>query len=225
MNSRLAGGASNNTGRPAIGTANLSPGALLPNARAGGQADMEILAGEMSSSSGGWSRWWILIVAVILVIIGLIIWWIVLITMPRKAHDLSARDVHARDIAVSCNMTVAGLAVLAGRSKLQNASVNALSLPTVNNDALNISLDGTESVLTLTNQSGSIVTATLPPAADNPGLIVAILNETTNAAFHVEPSGTDTIEGSNATAVEHSSALFISVGTTTSGLADWKQLA
>jgi hypothetical protein len=209
------------------------PGMAAPNGvalgnrvvRTGGVADMEVLAGEVDVRAGkGWSWWWILIVLVILAIIGLIIWWIVLITMPRKAHDLSVRDLNARDIAATCNMTVAGLAILAGKTKLRNAIANTISLAPVDISDLNIFLDGSESCITLTNQSGSIVTVTLPSAADNRGLVIAIFNETNNAAFHVDPLGADTIEGSNATAVESSSALLISVGTTPSGLANWKQI-
>ena len=194
-----------------------------PGVRAGGQADMEFLAGEVEVGVG-WSRWWVLIVLLILVVLGLVIWWIVVITMPRKAHDITARDIIARDISASENLTVAGQTVLSGKSKLRNASIGALFLPPVSLSELNIVLDGSESSITLTNQSGSIVTVVLPSAASNPGLLVLILNETTNAIFHVEPQGADTIEGSTAIAVENSSAFFISVGTTPSGLANWKQL-
>ena len=85
-------------------------------------------------------------------------------------------------------------------------------------------LDGTESSVKLTNTSGSLVTVTLPSASENVGLIIYIFNETTNAEFQVNPLGTDTIEGSDATVVEHSSAVLVSVGTSPAGNADWKQI-
>jgi len=196
--------------------------------RVGGVADMELLAGEVVLPQSGvstWSWWWwLLIIAVILVIIGLIIWWIIVITMPRRPQDISARDIHARDIAACGDMTVAGMAVMAGTTKMANAIVRAISLPPISVSDLNVVLDGTESSITLTNQSGSIALVTLPSAADNVGLLVAVYNETTNPVFHVDPNGNDTIEGSNATAVENSSALFISLGITPSNLANWKQL-
>lgn len=143
---------------------------------------------------------------------------------PKRVHDISVRDINARDIAACGNMTIAGLTVLAGTSKMTNSAIRALSLNPTDVSDLNVVLDGTESSIILTNQSGSIVTVTLPPAAEHRGLVLAVFNETTNAVFHVDPQGTDTVEGSNATAVENSSALFISMGNTPSGLADWKQI-
>lgn len=201
----------------------------MRGSRAGGMADLETLAGEVdvnvASGSVGWPWWWWLVVLlVILLIIGLVIWWVVMIVMPKRVKDISVRDVNARDIAACGNMTVAGLAVFAGTTKITNAVTRALSFTPVDVSDLNISLDGTESSIVLTNQSGSIVTVTLPPAADHRGFVLAVFNETTNPVFHVNPFGTDTIEGSNLTAVENSSALFVSMGTTPSGLADWKQI-
>jgi hypothetical protein len=198
----------------------------MHGARSGGTADLETLAGEVDVSvgAGGWSWWWWIILLVILLIIGLVIWWIIVTVMPRRVKDISVRDVNARDIAACGNMTVAGLTVFAGTTKITNAVTKALSLTPLDVADLNISLDGTESSIVLTNQSGSIVTVTLPPAADHRGLMLAVFNETTNPVFHVNPQGTDTIEGSNLTAVENSSVLFVSMGTTPSGLADWKQI-
>jgi hypothetical protein len=196
--------------------------------RVGGQGDMEILAGEGESTSSGirlsyW--WWGIIICLILLIVALIIWWIIAIVAPKRPRDASVRDLNARDAAVCGNLTVSGMTVLAGRSKFANANIRLLSLPPIKLSDLNIVLDGSESSIMLTNQSGSIVTVTLPSSDDNPGLVVAVYNETTNAAFHVNPLNTDTIDGSNATAVEASSAIFIAMGITPSGLANWKQIA
>ena len=208
--------------------------------RRGGVADLDILAGEMDGAPSSpatvaaaaaaaapsvrWSWWWLLLVVLLLVIVGLIIWWVILIINPKRVKDLSVRDLNSRDIAACGNMTVAGLTVLAGTTKVTNGVSRALSFMPLDVSDLNTTLDGTESSIILTNQSGSIVTVTLPPAADHRGLVLTVFNQTTNPVFHVDPQGTDTIEGSNATAVENSSALLVSMGTTPSGLANWKQI-
>lgn len=194
--------------------------------RSGGVADLESLAGEepVFSSETRWSWWWLAIFLFIIVIIGLLIWWIIVIMMPKKVKDFSARDISARDIAACGNVTIAGQTVLAGKTRMSNALAKAFSVQPLNISDLNVILDGTESCITLTNQSGSIVNVTLPSSADYKGLILFIMNESLNSTFHVEPAGTDTIEGSNAIAVENSSALFVSVGVVPSGLADWKQI-
>lgn len=208
-------------GRPVLPSA-LRPG-LHPQKRIGGQGlEVEI---DPSETPTPWSRWWILVFFIILVIIGLILWFIFAVAIgPTRPKDQSVRDLNARDIAACGNLTVTGNTTLVGNTNSNNWFGRALSLPPTENSNLEVILDSTRSCLSLTNQSGSIVTAHLPPAADNKGLVIILLNGTANAQFHVEPNGTDTIEGSNATVVETSSAFLISMGTTFSGLANWKQL-
>jgi hypothetical protein len=219
-----AGGAPANSAITASAASTIEPGAAMGCARSGGQGDLETLAGEIEMSTRGWSWWWLLIVAGILAVVGLVIWWIVLITRPPRVRDISVRDLHARDLAASGSTTFAGLSVFAGRSKLNNASAKALLLPPAEIGELDVQLDGSESCVSLTNQSGSVVTVHLPSAADNRGLVLLVLNESASTKFHAEPQGTDTIEGSTAIAIETSSALFVSAGITPLGSADWKQI-
>jgi hypothetical protein len=215
----------------------LRPGTVrpIPLGRMGGSGGEVLFPDEVAElkrqelSSKSWTTpqviAWIFMFIFILAIIGLLIWWIVRICSPSRPSDLSARDVHARDIAASGNVTVGGnLTVVAGTTKFANTLLQAVALPPVNLAGLNILLDGTESSISLTNQSGNIVTVTLPSATAFPGLLVFVLNETTNPVFHVDPQGTDTIEGSSVTAVENSSALFISSGNTPAGIGNWKQI-
>jgi hypothetical protein len=208
---------------PGVGAAAVGSAPPGWGARAGGVADMETLAGE-EAAAGRWSRWWALIVLVILAILGLVVWWIVTITMPHRPRDTTVRDLHARDLAASGDMTIAGTAVLAGATRLTSAVVQTLKLTVVSVADLAVALDGSDSAIKLTNTSGSSVTVTLPTAAENVGLVLYLFNETTNSEFLVNPAGTDTIEGSDATVVEHSSAVLVSVGPSPAGSADWKQL-
>lgn len=76
----------------------------------------------------------------------------------------------------------------------------------------------------LTSTLSLAVSVTLPPAADNAGLIVALFNESGSTSFSVAPAGSDTIEGAPGPVSQLSSAVFIAMGTTPNGLANWKQL-
>jgi hypothetical protein len=193
--------------------------------------DVELFPGEAAAAAAA-KQWttpsiiaWIFIVCVIIAIIALSIWFLVRICLPSRPKDISARDINGRDIAASGNVTIGGnLTVVAGTTKFSNTIIEALSLPPTSFSGLAVTLDGTLTSIMLTNQSGGIVTVTLPPGAENVGKLIAIYNETTNSVFHVDPQGTDTIEASTATAVENSSALLLSMGVTPAGVADWKQL-
>jgi hypothetical protein len=187
----------------------------------GGEGD-EVLVGESPRSR--WSWWWALVIIVLLAMVGLIIWWIVVITMPKRPKDITARDICARDLALSHDLTISGVANLAGDTRLASAAATVLSTPPVAMDGLNIVLQGTETCISLTNQSGSIVTVTLPSSAEFPGLFQIILNESANSEFRIQPQGNETIEGSPATLVEVTSVLLIANGVAPSGVGDWKQL-
>lgn len=190
---------------------------------------------DISDRTGGaavegvWSNWgnviaWCLVGLFILVIVGLIIWWVVAITVPRRARDKEVRDLHARDITASCNVCLGGSLTVGGVTNEAAAIIKALSLPPVSNSSLSIALDGTQTSIMLTAPQDSPVSVTLPPAADNAGLIVAIFNESGSSSFSVAPAGSDTIEGAAGPVTEMSSVVLVSMGVTPNGSANWKHL-
>lgn len=183
------------------------------------------------SPSGGWSigggAAWLFLVIFLIVIAALITWWVLAITMPARPKDLEVCDLQARDVTTSGNTCLGGNLTVAGNVNHEAATIiKALSLPPTPDSRLVIALDGTQTSIVLTSSVATAPSVELPPGGENPGLVVAVFNESGSASFSVSPNSTttDTIEGAAGPVAQTSSAVFVSMGTLSSGIADWKQI-